>query len=92
MLIESQSQLAVPVRGVSGLTDRERALLLADAVDAVAQHDGLSHEAAADLLDRAAETGRAHLAGDDHAVAVTLDGEVVVQVDRDELRALAGVR
>jgi hypothetical protein len=88
----TESQFATPIRGVSDLTDAERALLLGDAVDGVAHRDGLSHQAAAALLDQAAARGAAHLVGDvDHA-GVVVDGQVVVELPRAELRALAGVR
>jgi hypothetical protein len=82
--------ITAAIGAASGLTDPERALLLADAVDAVADHDGLSREAAAELLDRAAATGDARLVGDVEQVAVYVHGQAVVAISRAELRELAG--
>jgi len=84
------SLITAAIGAASGLTDAERALLLADAVDAVAARDGLSREAAAELLDRATETGDARLVGDAERVTVTVYGEPVVVMTRAELRELAG--
>jgi hypothetical protein len=72
----------------SDLTDAERAALLQLAVDAVAESDGISLKAAADLLDRAAATGDAHLAGDAHHVSVTIHGRALVAISRADLAAL----
>ena len=83
----TDSQFATPVLGSSGLSDAERAAVIRMAVAVVAAAEDLPPEDAADVLDRAAETGHAHLAGDDRSVALTLDGEVLLAVDRDELRA-----
>jgi hypothetical protein len=74
----------------SGLTDRERELLLGDAIDAVACRHDLDWKAAALLLDEAADRGHAHLIGDAERVAVVVDGQVVVELTRAELRELAG--
>jgi hypothetical protein len=87
----TESQLAVPITGVSGLSDRERALLVGDAIDAVADRDGLTPEDAACLLGRAAADGTLHLDGDREQVDVLLDGRRLLRVDRDELRAAAAV-
>jgi hypothetical protein len=72
----------------SDLTDNERAALLQLAVSAVATHDGISRQAAADLLDRAAATGDALLAGDANHVTVTVHGRALVAISRGDLAAL----
>jgi hypothetical protein len=84
------SLITAAIGAASGLTDTERATLLARAVDAVAARDGLSREAAADLLDRATETGDARLVGDAEQVAVHVYGQAVVGMSRAELREVAG--
>ena len=84
------SLITAAIGAASGLTDAERATLLADAVDAVADRDGLSREAAADLLDQATASGDARLVGDTEQVAVHVYGQLVVAMTRAELRELAG--
>ena len=84
------SLITAAIGAASGLTDAERATLLADAVDAVADRDGLSREAAADLLDQATASGDARLVGDAERVTVTVHGQPVVAMTRAELRGLAG--
>ena len=84
------SLITAAIGAASGLTDTERATLLARAVDAVAARDGLSREAAADLLDQATASGDARLVGDAEQVAVYVHGQPVVVMGRAELRELAG--
>jgi hypothetical protein len=88
------SQFVSAVAGApSDLTDTERAALLQLAVGAVAEFDGISQQAAADLLDRAAASGDAHLAGDAKHVTVTIHGRALVAISRKDLRrAVAAVR
>jgi hypothetical protein len=76
--------------GPSDLTDNERATLLQLAVQNVAALDGITLKAAADLLDRAAASGDAHLAGDDEHVTVTIHGRALVAITRQSLRELVG--
>jgi hypothetical protein len=73
----------------SNLTDAERAVLLQLAVHNAATLDGISQQAAADLLDRAAATGDAHLAGDAEHVTVTVAGRALVAISREDLRRAA---
>lgn len=72
----------------SDLSDAERAALLQLAVHNAAALDGISRQAAADLLDRAAATGDAHLAGDAEHVLVTVHGRALVAISREDLAAL----
>ena len=72
----------------SDLTDAERAALLQLAVQNVAAMYGITKQAAADLLDRAAATGDAHLAGDAEHVLVTVHGRALVAISREDLAAL----
>jgi hypothetical protein len=72
----------------SDLTDAERVALLQLAVQNVAALDGITPKAAADLLDRAAATGDAHLAGDAEHVFVTIHGRALVAISREDLAAL----
>lgn len=74
----------------SNLTDAERAVLLQLAVHNAATLDGISRQAAADQLDRAAECGDAHLVGDDEHVTVTVAGRALVAITRQSLRELVG--
>jgi hypothetical protein len=88
------SQFVSAVAGApSDLTDAERAALLQLAVGTVAALDGSSRQAAADLLDRAAATGDALLAGDGERVTVSIHGRVLVAISREDLRrAVSAVR
>jgi hypothetical protein len=88
------SQFVSAVAGApSDLTDAERAALLQLAVGAAATLDGISRQAAADLLDRDAASGDAHLAGDAKHVTVTIHGRALVAISREDLRtAVATVR
>jgi hypothetical protein len=88
------SQFASAVAGApSDLTDTERATLLQLAIHNVAALDGITAKAAADLLDRAAAAGDAHLAGDAERVTVTIGGRALVAISREDLRrAVATVR
>jgi hypothetical protein len=72
----------------SDLTDAERAALLQLAVHNAATLDGITKWAAADLLDQAAATGDAHLAGDAEHVTVTIAGRALVAISREDLRRL----
>jgi hypothetical protein len=81
------SQFVSAVVGApSDLTDAERGALLQLAVHNVATLDGISRQAAADALDRAAATGDAHLAGDANHVTVTIHGRALVAISREDLR------
>jgi hypothetical protein len=84
------SEFASVIAGTADLTDAERAALLQLAVQNVAAVDGITLKAAADLLDRAAATGDAHLAGDAEHVTVTVHGRALVAMPRRSLRELVG--
>jgi hypothetical protein len=85
--------VSAAVGAPSDLTDAERAALLQLAVHNVATLDGIPRQAAADLLDRAAATGDAHLAGDAEHVTVTIHGRALVAIGREDLHRLtAAVR
>jgi hypothetical protein len=84
------SEFASVIAGTADLTDAERAALLQLAVQNVAAVDGITLKAAADLLDRAAATGDAHLAGDAEHVTVTVHGRALVAMTRRSLRELVG--
>jgi hypothetical protein len=86
------STLVTAVYGAaSNLTDAERAVLLRSAVANLADSEGIGEQEAAAVLDRAAETGDVHLAGDAHQVEVTVYGQAVVEISRADLRALVGI-
>jgi hypothetical protein len=70
----------------SDLTDTERAALLQLATANAAAMYGISRQAAADLLDRAAADGDTHLAGDATHVFVTVNGRALVAITREDLR------
>jgi hypothetical protein len=83
------SQFVSAVAGApSDLTDAERAALLQLAIHNAAALDGITLKAAADLLDRAAEQGHAHLVGDAEHVTVTIHGRALVAISRADLAAL----
>jgi hypothetical protein len=88
------SQFVSAVVGApSDLSDAERAALLQLAVQNVATLDGISRQAAADVLDRAADSGDALLAGDAEHVTVSIHGRALVAISREDLRrAVATVR
>jgi hypothetical protein len=81
------SDLAHPVYGRSGLSDRERMALAWGAINLVVEVEGLPEQDAADLLDLAAETGESHVVGDRNVVAMVIYGHVLVVVERWRLRA-----
>jgi hypothetical protein len=76
----------------SNLTDAERAVLLQLAVVNVAALHGISREAAADQLDRAAERGEVLLVGDADHVTVIVAGRELVAINREDLRRTAAAR
>jgi hypothetical protein len=55
----------------------------------VADELAISDQAAADLLDSYAETGESRIVGDRQVVAVVVDGQELMRVDRAWLRAVA---
>jgi len=78
----------------SGLTDRERSLLVYLAVKSVAENRHCSEQAAADLLDDAAGRGDMHIRGDQRRSYVTYGdpaagGLVLVAAELVVLRQLA---
>lgn len=85
----SDEPLAHPVYGRSGLTDAERSLLAYVTLRHVAAELHISDQTAADLLDSYAETGDSRIVGDRQVVAVVVDGQELVRVDRAWLRAVA---
>jgi hypothetical protein len=85
----SDEPLAHPVYGRSGLTDAERSLLVYVTLRHVAAELAISDQEAADLLDSYAENGSSRIVGDRQVVAVVVDGQELVRVDRAWLRAVA---
>jgi hypothetical protein len=77
----------------SGLTDRERMVLIRLAVKSLADNFGETEQAAADALDVAAGRGMVHIRGDQRRVQVTWSQDsgttVLVGASRVALRQVA---
>ena len=74
----------------SGLTDRERSLLMRLAVEnLMRQFPGCDELMAAAALDHFAERGESHIRGDQNDVYLVVCGAVHIHAARDWLRAMA---
>jgi hypothetical protein len=71
----------------SGLSDRERSLLMRLAIDNLCrQFSGATEQEAADALDHFAALGKSHIVGDQHDVYVVVNDKVHIHAERDWLR------
>jgi hypothetical protein len=70
----------------SGLTDRERSLLMRLAVANLCRQTGCAESTAAEALDHFAELGESHIVGDRLDVYVVVCGAVHIHAARDWLR------
>jgi len=73
----------------SGLTDRERSLLLRLGVHNLVRQFGCTDQEAADALDHFAERGEVVTRGDQRDVYLVVCGAVHIHAERDWLRAAA---
>jgi hypothetical protein len=70
----------------SGLTDRERALLMRLAIANLQRQFNCTAQDAAAALDHIAARGESHIFGDRHDVFVVVAGAVHIHAERDWLR------
>jgi hypothetical protein len=70
----------------SGLTDRERSLLLQLAVYNLMRQTGCTYEQGAAALDHFADRGEVHTRGDQRDVYLEVCGHVHIHAERDWLR------
>ena len=82
------SEYAHHVAGApSGLSDRERSLLMRLAIDNLCrQFPGASEEDAAAALDHFAALGKSHITGDQHDVYLVVNDQVHIHAERAWLR------
>lgn len=71
----------------SGLTDREREVLMVGAVDSVMDHLGVDEDEARELLDNTAGEGEVSITGDRRIVGVAINGVLLFHCTRAALRA-----
>jgi hypothetical protein len=87
-LLGGESEYVTDASGwPSGLTDAERQVLVAGAVDSVADRLGVDREEAAELLDNTAAEGEVSITGDRYVVGVAINGVLLFHCRRVELRA-----
>jgi hypothetical protein len=72
--------------GPSGLTDRERWLLMRLAIDNLIRQTGCDESTAADALGHFADLGESHIVGDQKDVYLVVCGAVHIHAARDWLR------
>ena len=87
-LLGGESEYVTEASGwPSGLTDAERQVLVAGAVDSVADRLGVDREEAAELLDNTAAEGEVSITGDRRIVGVAINGVLLFHCRRADLRA-----
>jgi hypothetical protein len=87
-LLGGESEYAVNATGwPSHLTDREREVLMAGAVDSVMDNLGVEREEAAELLNNTCDADLVTIVGDRLIVGVAINGVMLFHCTRADLRA-----